>query len=346
MALQVATGTYVGTGGTSGSRSITGVGFQPKFVLVWSSDTVEIYPAFTFESALTGLGDSFGFWGENSWVFGAPYTTHDRFTSLDADGFTFLIGSSTTASTKALNKSGTNFYYVCLGGDDIFTSSYVGNGADNRNITGVGFESKWIFMMLGAQHQVMKFPSAGLLTDITSFTYNGADITNAIQQIQADGFQVGNANQTNQTGQTCYYMCIKDSASIFQGEYAGNNSDNRDITGVGFQPDFVLLKSAAARNSAFRSADPAGDLTKYYRSVGLFANYVQSLDVDGFQIGNATDINASSTTVRYVAFIDGGAGGGPTSSIKSIDGVLKADIKSFNGVLDASVKSINGISNV
>ena len=37
---------------------------------------------------------------------------------------------------------------------------------------------------------------------------------------------------------------------------------------------------------------------------------------------------------------------GAPSSIKSIDGVLKANIKSFNGVHDASVGSINGISNV
>lgn len=56
-----------------------------------------------------------------------------------------------------------------------------------------------------------------------------------------------------------------------------------------------------------------------------------------------TEYNNQNDNAAYWVATDVSGGG---SSIKSINGVAKADIKSFNGVTDANIKSVNGISNV
>ncbi len=296
--LNIATGTYTGTGGTSGTRSITGIGFKPKFVLVWSDDTAEIYPAFSYESALAGLGNNIAFLGENGW---GTATVSDRFQSFDANGFTFSIGSSATAGNKPLNKNAATFYYLAIGGPDIVTGSFTGNGVDNRNITGVGFLASLILSMGGTQHSVMRFLSTGATTDLTSYTYNAADVADQIQTITDDGFQVGTAVQSNANAVVQYWMAIKSGPKFFQSQFVGNATDNRAITEPGFQPNFVYLKANGIRNFGLRSSNHSGDLSKFYRSSGFAANYIQSLDATGFTIGNAADINTNAETVRYFA---------------------------------------------
>lgn len=302
MALLVKTGTYTGPGGTSGTFSVTGVGFQPKFVFVWTDDAAEIYPVFTWASALAGRGTSFGYWGENGW-FTLP--TYDRFQSLDADGFTVSIGSSTTASQKALAKSGATFHYLCLGGDDVVTGSYTGNGANDRNITGVGFQPEWVMLMGGTQHQVHKMDSSGAATDQSSYMYNGVSVADRIQALQSDGFQVGTNIQANGSGTVYYYVAIKASSDFSTVRYTGDGTDNRSITGVGFEPDFVLIKATSGRNPVLRSDTHAGDLSKYYRSVGFAANYIQAFEADGFQLGSAGDVNLNGTTFDAIALRTG-----------------------------------------
>lgn len=299
--LNIATGTYTGTGGTSGTRAITGIGFRPKFVLVWSNDTAEIYPAFSIDTAITGLGANIAFLGENGW---GTSSVSDRFNSFDADGFTISIGSSATAGNKALNKNAATFYYLALGGPDIVTGSYTGNATDNRNITGVGFLATFLMLMGGTNHSVTKFLSSGASTDTSSWTYNAADSADLIQNITNDGFQIGTATQVNANTIAHYWMAIKSGPKVFQSQYTGDGVDNRAITEPGFQPDFVYIKSSAAKNFGLRSSNHSGDLSKFYRSSGFVANYIQSLDATGFTIGNAADINTSSETLRYIAFQD------------------------------------------
>jgi len=254
---------------------------------------------FNFESRVTS-GTILGYHGENGW---STSSVIDRFSSLDADGFTIAKGSDT--ANHILNSNGTTMLYLALAGDDVATGSYTGNASDNRNITGVGFQPVWMLIMNVTQHSVMKFDSSGASTDTTAFTYNGANVANAIQALQSDGFQVGMANQVNQSSVVHHWCAIKAGPKVYQARYTGNNTDNRDITGVGFQPDAIFIKRIAARNFGWRSSNHTGDNSKYYRSTGFVANYIQSFLSDGFQIGNAADINTSSDSLDYIAFTQG-----------------------------------------
>jgi hypothetical protein len=306
MALDVKLGTYTGTGGTSGTRAITGIGFQPKAVFVWNDSTTQtIVPTFAFQSAITGLGSCMSWLGENGWV---TATTADRFQSFDSDGFTISIGSSTTNGNKALNGNSLNFFYLALGGSDIVSGSYAGDNADNRDITGIGFQPIWVMLAGGNQHQQMKFDSSGASTDTFSRFYAVSNSTNGIQALISDGFQVGSDIGANSTTRTFYYIAVAANANTYQSEYTGNGTDDRDITGVGFTPNFVLIKSEGAHGFALRSSDHSGDLSKFFQSSGFAANYIQSLSSDGFQVGTAVNVNNNTSVMGFIAFREGAAG--------------------------------------
>lgn len=90
-------------------------------------------------------------------------------------------------------------------------------------------------------------------------------------------------------------------ARIAVGSYTGNGSDNRQITGVGFTPKFVLIKRADANPAVWRFGI-AGDASFQVTATGgSAANYIQSLDSDGFTIGTDISVNNNTSTFYYVA---------------------------------------------
>lgn len=95
--------------------------------------------------------------------------------------------------------------------------------------------------------------------------------------------------------------------------WTGNNTNNRSITGVGFQPSLVSAKSRSA-NSGFNWVDAVRGGTKNLQSNTTNAeatvNTVISFDSDGFTVGdgNGYDINKSGEPVVGWSWKAGGAG--------------------------------------
>ena len=95
---------------------------------------------------------------------------------------------------------------------------------------------------------------------------------------------------------------------VASGSYTGNNTDARAITGVGFQPDVVMVKSDDNAGVAeIRTSTMSGDLTKPMTgTTALTANLIQSLDSNGFTIGgggaSANPVNKNGSTFHWVAF--------------------------------------------
>ena len=86
-------------------------------------------------------------------------------------------------------------------------------------------------------------------------------------------------------------------AQVISGSYTGNATDGRSITGVGFQPDVVIVKSASTGIAVLRTSSMSGDNTKPMTgATALTANQIQSLTSDGFTVGTDSAVNASSTT--------------------------------------------------
>jgi len=86
--------------------------------------------------------------------------------------------------------------------------------------------------------------------------------------------------------------------------YTGNGGTN-NITGVGFQPDWVWLKQRNLSNRSHHVYDVVRGVQKFLHVDGTIAegtqtNAVSSFDSDGFTVGNNINLNGSSDT--YVSW--------------------------------------------
>jgi hypothetical protein len=160
MAAQVKVGSFTWSGGASGPQAITGVGFQPKLLIV-SGGHATAYETF-LDGQYTSVGFAVGSGASARTVFYssnyhggvvAPSAEADIRTSeiasfinsagiaeglygvasFDADGFTL---------TSTFGVDGERFQYIAIGGDDVEVAAGVANwptAAGAQAITGVGF---------------------------------------------------------------------------------------------------------------------------------------------------------------------------------------------------------------
>jgi hypothetical protein len=87
------------------------------------------------------------------------------------------------------------------------------------------------------------------------------------------------------------------------GSYVGNGNDNRSITGVGFQPDFVMVIGNVAASAVVATAEMGLDKSKRLSAVQVLAsNLIQNAsEADGFQIGSADEVNGNGINYYYIA---------------------------------------------
>ena len=85
------------------------------------------------------------------------------------------------------------------------------------------------------------------------------------------------------------------------GTYSGNGNDNRAFTGLGFQPVVVIIKGDSGAEAYIRTSTMSGA-----KSLGsgspIVSNHIQSLDADGFTIGDDNNVNEGSVDFYWVAF--------------------------------------------
>lgn len=89
--------------------------------------------------------------------------------------------------------------------------------------------------------------------------------------------------------------------NVKTGTYTGNGSDSRSITGIGFQPDFVLIRGENTSEGCFKTSSMAGDTAINFAGGGTTANYIQALEADGFQVGTDALVNTNGTIYAYMA---------------------------------------------
>lgn len=296
MALSLATGTYTGDG--NDNRVITSaLSFQPK-VIILSNDT-GYYNVIRTDAMSGDLSISLQYSGDG----GAA----NQIQSIQSAGFT--VGND-----NATNKSGITYRWVALGGTDIATGSYAGNGSDDRGITGVGFSPGFVMINPStAQSEAGIFRGTNTSGDL-SFIFGAAAAANGIQSLDADGFTVGTAvNVNNGTGTPTYYWWAVNSAStsMGQGTYTGNGADNRDITGLGFNPEFVIVKynGATADGEKFRHTGFTGDAASRFKAGAVESNTIQALGSTSFQVGTDAGINGNTYGFYYWYFRQSPASG-------------------------------------
>jgi hypothetical protein len=184
------------------------------------------------------------------------------------------------------------------------SGAYTGNGAASRPLTGVGFRPDAVIIKGNtAQYAVLR---TGTMTgDATKELAAGAALqSKRIQSLDADGFTVGNHAEVNKSGVVYSWVAFSDDgARDFRvGSYVGSGSDNRSVSGLGFQPVYVIVMSSGAQPAVQRSLLMTGDTSFQFDNTGAKPNNIQALQTDGFQVGSDARVNAARTTYHYAAW--------------------------------------------
>lgn len=281
--MHVASGSFAGNGS---SQSITGLGFQPSFVLLHTVNQNMVWT-----SSAMGANSS------KSMGTGALFS--GAITSLDSDGFS--VGSSALA-----NGNGATVYYTALGGSlNIDVGSYTGNGVDDRNIS-VAIDPDFVWVWRDSDNpefRVTSYASSLIFENV----FSDALVDNAIQALGTGSFQVGTHQHVNSNGVTYYYLAVqRETGRFIDLTYTGNGADSRSITGFGFQPTlgFVLRGWPGTGRSCIRYGSQVGDVS-FEVGGNSGNNRIQAFESDGIQVG--TDLRANANTDTYIAwaFADG-----------------------------------------
>ena len=282
------TGRYTGNG--TDNRSITGLGFQPNLVIIKASNN-------TTEAVIRTSSMS----GDLSKPMGAATVlTANLIQSLDADGFT--IGTD-----DRVNESPHEYEWIAFkaGTGELKVDSYSGTGVDNRSITGIGFQPDYVIVM-SAEAKEPVHRSSAQAGDTTLFFKAATSAANLIQALETDGFQVGNDDNVNKTGVTYHYVAWKAViAKTAVGTYAGDSTDDRSIIGLGFEPEYVIIKQTTAIEAVHRPATLSQDNTLKFINQVQAADMIQALETDGFQVGTSDRVNTTGGTYFWVAFAGG-----------------------------------------
>lgn len=86
------------------------------------------------------------------------------------------------------------------------------------------------------------------------------------------------------------------------GTYTGNGSDGRNISGIGFEPQLVIIKQASTSVAVFRTKEVIGDKSEFLgANTAEAADNIQFLQPDGFQVGTAANVNTNAVVYHYIA---------------------------------------------
>ncbi len=187
----------------------------------------------------------------------------------------------------------------------VAVGTYTGDGNDSRGITGVGFQPDLVIVKCtnASRHPVWR--SSAMAGDSSAYLASAtANVSDRIESLDGDGFTVGTANEVNADGSTYHWWAFRDDGQgdFAVGSYIGNSTDDRSITGVGFQPDVVVVKGDRTAAAWWRPSSLAGDLSLSFAAQGAYANLIQALEADGFQVGTQVEVNYSGTSYYWFAF--------------------------------------------
>ena len=314
-AFSMQTGNYVGNGA---SRSITGVGFEPDLVIIKSDRT-----GYAVWRSSSMDGDSTAYF---------YYTANQSgcIASLDSDGFSLGTSSHVNSATIRYNW----IAFSGSGGSDFYVGSYTGDGTDDRNITGIGFQPDLVWVKGNLSARGM-WTTSSMATDSSHDFHTRAPQSNRIQELQSDGSQVGSNSEVNQSGNTYYYVAFKEEASSMAvGSYTGDGVDDTEITGVGFSPDFVFIDSDGGTDGpVLRNDQTHGDEGQYFMNYNNDMDLVQSLEDDGFKVGTDSRVNTNADTYYYAAFA-GATAPTPSGTFNMVSGsyVGNSTSQSITGV--------------
>ncbi|MCP6727498.1 MAG: hypothetical protein KJI69_05820, partial [Patescibacteria group bacterium] len=146
----------------------------------------------------------------------------------------------------------------------VATGQYTGTGSDTT-ITGVGFTPALVIIKNHTSSGFARWYTSTMASNDSAYFVAAGNDAGAIKALNTDGFSLGTSSNVNASGSLYNWIAFAaDGSDDFKvGEYTGNDNDNRSITGVGFQPDFLFIKAEDSRPAIYRHKDFAADHGDY-----------------------------------------------------------------------------------
>ncbi|MFH1843964.1 MAG: DUF11 domain-containing protein, partial [bacterium] len=283
--MQFASGQYNGSG--IDGLNINAVGFQPDVVIIKGDVNKTAYIR-----TATLAGDLSKKMKDNAFPEANVVQT------FTANGF--VLGDH-----DAVNLPGVTYTWMAFQAapGEMRIDTYIGNKTDDTSIEGIGFEPAYLIVFSGGDKLCLQ-RFAGMATDDCSNFENDGLVHNRIQDFAADGFQIGDDDEINENGTRFHYVAWKLNASqVRVGSYLGNGIDGFGVTGFGYAPQYVIIKSEEGKPGVHRAeAIGAGDETQHFEDTINFVNGIQQLDTDGIVLGNDDTVNKADDRYHYAAF--------------------------------------------
>ena len=246
-------GYYSGTGATN---SITGLGFQPDWLLIkrilsggkGGSGGFAQYAETTIATNSMTSGTA----KKNAGGLGHGAVQTGLVDSLDSGGFT-------VAGVPDVNETGGNYLFWAIKEDSNYaaTGSYTGDGNASQAITGVGFQPNVLLAIGHDTGSPVIFhsdangfaPNIGTVGTCLDMSKSHSSVPNCVDSLDTDGFTVDGTDSPgpNVSGEIWHYLALKNNSGDFNsGSYQGDGSASRDITVSGLDPTVIYVVNDAA----------------------------------------------------------------------------------------------------
>lgn len=301
--LKVAQGKFTGTGS---SLAVTGLGFQPR-VLIVKGDTNAV--AYLCTDTM-GANAAVELDCQNASGLLAGYVS-----SLDVDGFT--IGTNANINTLS-----SVYYYIAIGdatSTHLATGSYTGTGA-SKSITGLGFQPSVVSVHNPSTVDAACFQTSAMTAN-NSLKWHGTTVSAAgrIVSLDAGGFTLGTDGAANTNTQTYYYFAIAANSLLGVINYTGDGTLSHAITGLGIAPNAVfnrhdnnVANDTGVLVTSQMITDGGHGLYVSAHNFAFDPSFYVSLDSDGFTTKDSTATNASGDPIKSWALKSGTAATGAT----------------------------------
>lgn len=181
---------------------------------------------------------------------------------------------------------------------------YTGDGTDDRQITGVGFQPDLVFVKRIDMEEMYARSSTMPVGDSKQLVGNGGE-QNRIKSFVSDGFVLGTDPDVNENGKIYHWVAFRAvSGEMEVGTYSGNGQSSHKVAGLGFQPDYVIVMSEAGEKAVHRTSAQSGDMSVEFESNAEFPDRITSLSspVNGFTVGTNDQVNKLRQTYHYAAW--------------------------------------------
>ncbi len=281
---RVASGTYIGD--ESSNRLISDPGFKPSFVLVKSTQSE--YPVIRIDSMPDGMSKRLG--GSDS---------------LDDRMIRALVGQGFRVGDRdEVNQQGVQFYWVAVQTEESTSQygQYTGTGSD-QSITGLGFSPDYV-AVFPEEGRESTMKHAWMAGSISYRFGQGGNLWSSIQDLESDGFEVGDDDRVNKSGEAYYYLALAEVADEVQlSGYWGSGSPR--TVGQSLDPDFVLIRSSGAYDGVFRGHSQLGDVSFPFDDENApMGDRITSLGEGGFGVGTKNEVNRNFYYYYSIAFAE------------------------------------------